>query len=201
MHRSIKKFVSFFIFIMMIACFGVFAEGDSDGEPVAADTKSVLSMNVSKNGNSIIVSGKTEEGMLAVAVAVYDKSGKKLVTMRTAGVDDSNSYESSTIELSDGKYVVKVADYNGGKYLTKSIQIGTEKKENEKENKSEESKEENAEENKTSKNEENKDTGKSKSSKAISVKTGDDQNVLIIMSVLGFISSFAAIASLRKNKN
>ena len=201
MKKVIKRFFSIFIFIVMISCLGVFADDDTPATP-NADSKSVISLNVSARNNLLFVNGETEEGMLAVAVAVYDKSGKNLVTMQTAAVDDDNYYECS-IELEDGHYLVKVADYQGGNYLTKSITIGDPDKKPSKEKEKDKNKDNKKTEDKNTDNTDefagnNDETGKNQTETVYFPKTGDDESYIWILSGLAIIS-MASCFALTKN--
>ena len=67
----------------------------------------------------VTVNGTTESGMLAATVLIFDSTGTDIVAMKTVAVDN-NSY-STTFALSEDTYVIKVADYDGGDYISKSI--------------------------------------------------------------------------------
>ena len=82
--------------------------------------KTITTLEVTESNGKISVSGTAEEGTLAVAIMVYDESGKNLVTMQTTAVESNNTY-ADTIEVESGTYVVKVADYDGGNFVTKTV--------------------------------------------------------------------------------
>lgn len=84
----------------------------------------ITSLNVTEKTDGISVSGTAQEGTLAVVIAVYDEAGQNLVKMVTTSVDDLNAY-SDTILMDKGKYIVKVADYEGGNFVTKSVTVGS----------------------------------------------------------------------------
>lgn len=82
----------------------------------------VLTCEATAKNGVISVSGTTENGMLAVSVSVYDKAEKELVVTpeSTAVIDNKFSYE---IPVSEGDYVVKMADYEGGEYCSKAVTL------------------------------------------------------------------------------
>lgn len=86
---------------------------------VFAANKKVNEVNATQANGIITVSGTVEEGMLAVAVQVVDSSDK-LVKLETGAVDSSNKYN-LTIEVPEGTYKVKVADYEGGDVVEKIV--------------------------------------------------------------------------------
>lgn len=189
MKKIIKQLFSVFaVFTMMILCLEVFADGDTPTHITDSDnTKSVISLNVSVSGNTLLISGTTEEGMLAVAVAIYNESGKKLITMQTAAVNDENSYETS-IEAADGTYLVKVADYQGGKYLTKLVTVGNPNKNKSKDSESQQT------ENTDKTTEDSKKQGK----KVYFPKTADDGMYILIMSTVGMVSTLVGYMLTKK---
>lgn len=90
----------------------------------------VSTLKVTAGTSNIIVSGTTSSDVQAVAIAVYNEEGTKLITMVTTSVNDSNVY-SDTITLNDGTYTVKVADYEGGGFITEKVTVGKTESENE----------------------------------------------------------------------
>lgn len=88
---------------------------------VNAASLNVKTLEVSIKNNILDVSGTTDNGVLAVTVMVYDENETNLITMETTAVDSSNKY-SKKINLTDGKYIVKTANYDGGDYLKKSVE-------------------------------------------------------------------------------
>lgn len=92
--------------------------------------KTINTLNVTESNGKINVSGTTEDGVLAVAIMVYDSTESNLITMQTTSVGSDNNY-SDTITIASGTYVIKVADYDGGEYITKKVTEET-KKEDEK---------------------------------------------------------------------
>ncbi|MBR3177551.1 hypothetical protein IKF27_01955 [Candidatus Saccharibacteria bacterium] len=88
--------------------------------PFAARAKEIKTINASEEGGKVSVSGTAEAGTLAVAVMVYDESGKELIAFETAAVSDENIYYAE-ISVAEGKYLVKVADYDGGDFKTATV--------------------------------------------------------------------------------
>ena len=87
----------------------------------AAVTYNVKTVEASITNDIMTVSGTTEHGVLAVAILVYDENEENLITMITTAVTESDTY-TDTINIEDGNYVVKAANYDGGEYkVTKTI--------------------------------------------------------------------------------
>ena len=88
---------------------------------VNAATLDVKTINASITDNKILVDGTVDNGVLAVAIMVYEEDGTTLVKMETTSVDSNDKY-SDTIDVTSGKkYIVKVANYNGGTYVTAEV--------------------------------------------------------------------------------
>ena len=85
--------------------------------PFGAQAKEIKTMTASEGNGKVSVSGIAEAGTLAVAVMIYDESGKDLVAFETVSVSDEDFYFAD-IEVAEGKYLVKVADYDGGDFKT-----------------------------------------------------------------------------------
>ena len=81
--------------------------------------KDIISIDGSISNNKLSISGKAEEGTLAVEIMVYDSSNN-LVAMESASVDNDNNFE-KTIDVDGSEFTIKVADYDGGEYLEKRI--------------------------------------------------------------------------------
>lgn len=107
-----KLFSIFFIVLMSLVIL-----------PFNVNALSILTLNLENNNNKITVSGTTEEGVLAVAVFVY--SSDELVDMETCSSSDSNYSCELKKAFISGTYTVKVADYNGGDYISKDVKITT----------------------------------------------------------------------------
>lgn len=82
----------------------------------------ITSAEVNEAVGKINVEGKAGTGVLAVAITVFDESETNVVAMKTTSVDDSSNF-SDSISVAAGKYVVKVADYNGGEFVTKTVTV------------------------------------------------------------------------------
>lgn len=91
----------------------------------------VSTLNTTVKNDTVLFNGTVDSETLAVSLMVYDQSGKNLVSIASAAVDDKNEY-SIEMQLANGTYVVKVADYNGGKFLEKTVMVS--KTENKDEN-------------------------------------------------------------------
>lgn len=79
----------------------------------------LTSLTVTAVTGGITVSGVAENDVLSVAIFVYDSTGTDLVAMESVAVDSSHNY-THTFTVSDGTYVIKAADYNGGPWQTKT---------------------------------------------------------------------------------
>lgn len=88
---------------------------------VNAATLDVKTINASITDNKISVDGTVDNGVLAVAILVYEEDGTTLVKMETTSVDSNDKY-SDTIQVTAGKkYIVKAANYDGGTYVTTEV--------------------------------------------------------------------------------
>lgn len=160
----------------------------------------VNTLNTTEKDGKVLFNGTVDSETLAVSLMVYDKSGENLVNLATAAVDDKNEYNIE-MQLSEGTYVVKAADYNGGKFLEKTVTVGdTENNvvndtEDLKQNEPTDDKSENTD-NLTDNKTENKEET------PIIPQTGDNSNIslwiyLLFASVIGL----SANAVLRKKNN
>ena len=86
---------------------------------VYAANKEILTSEVIEENGVITVSGYVENGMLAVAVQVFDKDNN-LVALETGEVKTNNTFKVE-IELPTGDYIVKIADYDGGNVETRNV--------------------------------------------------------------------------------
>lgn len=82
----------------------------------------VTSLNANIENTTISVNGTAEAGMLAAQVVVYDESGENVIAMQSTDVKADNTF-STTISVASAtaKYVVKVADYDGGEYSVVTV--------------------------------------------------------------------------------
>ena len=83
------------------------------------NAKEIISIDGSIENNKLNVSGKAEEGTLAVEIMVYDASNN-LVYMESTSVDSDNNF-AKTFNVDGNEYTIKVADYDGGNYIEKKI--------------------------------------------------------------------------------
>lgn len=119
-----KKFSKYLLVIMLSLFVIPFVS-------VKAASLNVKTINASIINNQLSVDGTVDNGVLAVAILVYEEDGTTLVTMKTTSVDSNDKY-SDTIEVTSGKkYVVKSANYDGGTYVTTEVD-GTVNNDNEK---------------------------------------------------------------------
>lgn len=106
MKRVIRRIIPILVMTMILVLPIVsFAEGGKVSELEATSQDGVVSIN-----------GKASDA-LSVAVFVYDESGKNLLDVGSTVVNDNKTF-TRKVELSDGKYLVKVADYEGGDFAS-----------------------------------------------------------------------------------
>lgn len=89
--------------------------------PLSVSAKSIPTINVTNNNNKLTVSGTTENGVLAVAIMVY--SGNDIYHMETCSSNDNKFSCELSKTFAIGDYIVKVADYDGGTYISKNISV------------------------------------------------------------------------------
>ena len=83
------------------------------GDKTMAGT--IASIDAGVKDGTVTVSGTADSGVLSVAIFVYDETGENMLQMKSVAVDSDQKY-SEDFKLSDGKYLVKAADYDGGKF-------------------------------------------------------------------------------------
>ena len=94
------------------------------GDKTMAGT--IASIDVSVKDGTVTVSGTADSGVLSVVIFVYDESGENMLQMKSVAVDSDQKY-SEGFKLSDGKYLVKAADYEGGKFAETTVTVGESK--------------------------------------------------------------------------
>lgn len=166
---------------------------------VYALNKQITTFEATQNNGEISVSGTTEAGALAVAIAIYNEDGTELITMQTTEVNSSNEF-SATIALESGNYLIKVADYEGGTFSEKSITKITNNTNTEAEEKSDVEKELTNTEEATSTTNTTETTEKNTKTtvKSSNPTTGD--NIIMIISVFG-VAALGAFITLKLYKN
>lgn len=106
-----KKIFSLLIVLLVVIVPNVFA-----GEIKTADA------SIDTNGK-ITVKGTTESSVIAVAVSIHDADGN-FIKMVTGSVKDDDTYE-VTADMEAKKYILKIADYNGGNFVEKEVDPST----------------------------------------------------------------------------
>ncbi len=86
----------------------------------------IASIDTSVKDGTVTVSGTADSGVLSVAIFVYDEAGENMIQMKSVAVDSDQKY-SEDFKLSDGKYLVKAADYEGGKFAETAVTVGESK--------------------------------------------------------------------------
>lgn len=94
------------------------------GDKTMAGT--IASIDASVKEGIVTVSGTADSGVLSVAIFVYDEAGENMLQMKSVAVASDQKY-SEDFRLSDGKYLVKAADYEGGKFAETTVTVGESK--------------------------------------------------------------------------
>lgn len=94
------------------------------GDKTMAGT--IASIDASVKDGTVTVSGTADSGVLSVAIFVYDEAGENMLQMKSVAVASDQKY-SENFKLSDGKYLVKAADYEGGKFAETTVTVGESK--------------------------------------------------------------------------
>ena len=92
---------------------------------VKAKELNVKTLDASFNDNKLVVKGTVDDGVLAVAIMVYDSDEKEVIKFVTSDVDEDNSFEDNIDIAEDGTYVVKVANYDGGEYKSVNVTVSS----------------------------------------------------------------------------
>lgn len=170
---------------------------------VNAATLNVKTINASITNNKISVDGTVNNGVLAVAIMVYEEDGTTLVTMETTSVDSNDKY-SDTIDVTAGKkYIVKAANYDGGTYVTTEVDGTVNDSNNNTNNENSNNSDKNTN-NENSNNSNNNTTNTETSNKVDNTtnpKTGDNiilYGIMFTVALLGII--IMPIVNKRKNK-
>lgn len=91
---------------------------------VAAMAGEVESISVTPENGAVSVSGVAGSDVFAVLVMVYDESEENLLKMESVAVNDSKEFMLK-IELADGNYIIKAADYEGGAYKSAKVTVSS----------------------------------------------------------------------------
>lgn len=94
------------------------------GDKAMAGT--IASIDAGVKDGTVTVSGTADSGVLSVAIFVYDEAGENMLQMKSVAVASDQKY-SEDFKLSDGKYLVKAADYEGGKFAETTVTVGESK--------------------------------------------------------------------------
>ena len=115
----------------------------------AYDGNSYITVEASQSDGKVQVHGRVTDGMevptLAIVVAVYKENGTDLVTMETTQtkiigeVPTTGDYSddfmlkvreySASMNLPEGTYLIRVADYNGGPFVETKVTVSKENEE------------------------------------------------------------------------
>lgn len=94
------------------------------GDKTMAGT--IASIDAGVKDGTVTVSGTADSGVLSVVIFVYDEAGENMLQMKSVAVASDQKY-SEDFKLSDGKYLVKAADYDGGKFAETTVTVGESK--------------------------------------------------------------------------
>ena len=86
----------------------------------------IASIDAGVKDGTVTVSGTADSGVLSVVIFVYDEAGENMLQMKSVAVASDQKY-SEDFKLSDGKYLVKAADYEGGKFAETTVTVGESK--------------------------------------------------------------------------
>ena len=86
---------------------------------LALDVKTAEA-TLDSNG-TLTVKGTTPSEMMAVSINIYEEDGTTLVAVRSTQVNDDDTFE-FTEKFEAKKYVVKVADYEGGNTIDIAVE-------------------------------------------------------------------------------
>lgn len=75
----------------------------------------IKTLYVNQDFNDIVVKGSTDESVMAVVLEVYNEDESEFIKKQVAYVDDDFTFK-AIIDVPNGKYILKVADYDGGEY-------------------------------------------------------------------------------------
>ena len=76
----------------------------------------IKTLYINQDFNDIIIKGSTDENVMAVNVEIYNEDESLFIKKFTLYVQDDNTFKTN-LKIENGKYIVKVADYDGGEYL------------------------------------------------------------------------------------
>ena len=110
-----KKLISMFLLVTALVLLLIIVPSNQ------VQAKKIEEFDVEQENGKLAIEGTAENGTLAVAVMVYDEEDE-LVKMETTSVNSDNTF-ATEVEVEEGNYVVKVADYDGGEYLTKEVGV------------------------------------------------------------------------------
>lgn len=160
----------------------------------------VDTLNTTVKDDTVLFYGTVDSETLAVSLMIYDQSGDNLVSIASAAVDDKNEY-SIEMQLPNGTYLVKAADYNGGKFLEKTVTVSD--TENKVVNNTEDLKQNEPTDNKTENTDKLTDNNTEKKEEMPkSPLTGDNSNIALWFCLLfAGVIGLSATAILRKNNN
>lgn len=112
MKRLVKNFFTLALFLGLVF-----------GNAAVAKAANITAINVNGDNNKISVSGSCDASVLACAILVYDSTGATLVDMESCAANGGSYSYTLSNTFAAGDYVVKVADYNGGSYASKTVSV------------------------------------------------------------------------------
>lgn len=111
MKKWLKTIIPVFAFAFILLLSGMQAQAGT-----------ITSVKAEAGNHEFTVSGKAEDGVLSVVIFVYDSTGTNLLQMKSVAVDSNHDY-TDTFAVTEGTYVVKVADYEGGAFSETSVTV------------------------------------------------------------------------------
>ena len=95
---------------------------------VNAEDLNVKTLEASYSDNAVTVKGTVDDGVLAVAIMIYDSDESNVLKFETTNVNEDNTFEHKVVFEKEGTYVIKAANYDGGDYKSVNLSISSNEK-------------------------------------------------------------------------
>ena len=80
----------------------------------------VKTLYIYQDVKDIVIKGSTDENVMAVSIEIYNEDETEFIKKLVVYVSDDYKYE-TRINIDNGTYTIKVADYDGGEYKESSF--------------------------------------------------------------------------------
>ena len=111
MKRWLKKIIPVFVLTFILL-----------GPAMKVQAGTIVSLSATPGTGKITVSGVAGNDVLSVMILLYDSTETNILQMQSVAVDGSHAYQ-YTFNVEEGTYVVKVADYEGGAFESKTVTV------------------------------------------------------------------------------